>query len=340
MLRMNRNERYYQQVITAIGYAMLLFLLLLNAFGLLFESLSQMLSTVSEPYADVVFQVIYAAGYLLSFMLPVLVLKRMIGRAGYPYQSMQAELRVSPWIFLLLPAAVTVIFSAAYFNSMMVSIFDYSSFSSDVLWGNTAEKPAVYMWVLDFITICVVPGFCEEFLFRGAILTNCRPFGRSNAILISAFLFAMMHQNAEQLFYAFIAGIFLGVVYEKTGNIWCCTVLHVFNNFLSTLEGMIFYKIDSLLVSSVAATLFEAALYVLGSVALATLVIFFFSKKEALCDGIFDRDLPATDAYATHPIEPSRAVRLFFRVPMVVFLSLCVVETLLLIFLAMGYSYG
>ena len=38
MLRMNRNERYYQQVITAIGYAMLLFLLLLNAFGLLFDN--------------------------------------------------------------------------------------------------------------------------------------------------------------------------------------------------------------------------------------------------------------------------------------------------------------
>ena len=335
---MNRNERYYQKVIGAISYTMLLFLLLLNLFSVLLEGLSASLSIVSDPTAIIVYQTVYAAGYLLAFMLPVLLLKRSIKRAGYLYQPMQTELRFSPWVFFMLPAAVTVIFSAAYFNSMMVSIFDYSSFSSDVLWGNTDQKPAVYAWILDFIVICVVPGFCEEFLFRGAILTNCRPFGRSNAILISAFLFAMMHQNAEQLFYAFVAGIFLGLVYEKTGNILCCTVLHIFNNFISTFEGMIFYKLDSVFTSSVTSTMFEVVLFAIGSVSLTFLVVHFFSQKEDFRDGVFGRELPASDVYATHPIEPKRAFRLFFKAPMVVFLVLSVAEVLLLILLAVGYS--
>lgn len=336
---MNRNERYYQKVIGAIGYTMLLFLLLSNVFVLLLEKLSTWMSLVGEPAGTILYQLLYAAGYLLSFMLPVLLLKRSITRAGYLYQPMQAELRVSPWLFLMLPAAVTVIFSAAYFNAAMVSIFDYSSFSSDVLWGSTGEKPAVYQWVLDFILICVVPGFCEEFLFRGAILTNCRPFGRTNAILISSFLFAMMHQNAEQLFYAFVAGIFLGLIYEKTGNIWCCTMLHIFNNFISTFEGVIFYKLETVFSSAVALTMFEVALFAVGLASLAFLVLRFFSKKEELREGIFGRDLPASDAYATHPIEARRAVRLFFKAPMVVFLALAVLNVLILILFAMVYGY-
>lgn len=337
---MNRNERYYQQIIGAIGYTMLLFLLLHNAFGLLLELLAIFLEQVPNPLASIAHQLFYAAGYLLSFMLPVSLLKRTVKRAGLPYQSMPADLRVSPWIFLMLPAAVTVIFSAAYFNSLMVNIIDYSSFSSDILWGETAQAPAVYTWVLDFILICVLPGFCEEFLFRGAILTNCRPFGRSNAILISAFLFAVMHQNAEQLLYAFIAGIFLGIIYEKTGNIWCCTILHIFNNFISTFESVIFYKLDGLFVSSIALTLFEVALFALGSLSLAVLILRFCSKKPELANGVFEQDFPATDAYATHPIAPKRAFRLFLRTPMVVFLSLALVETLLLILFALGYNYG
>ena len=75
---MNRNERYYQQIIGAIGYTMLLFLLLHNAFGLLLELLAIFLEQVPNPLASIAHQLFYAAGYLLSFMLPVSLLKRTV----------------------------------------------------------------------------------------------------------------------------------------------------------------------------------------------------------------------------------------------------------------------
>lgn len=330
---MNQNERYYRSVTGAVGTGMLVFLLLLNVVGIGLSFLDVLFrSLLADPLYDVAYQTVYAAGYLLSFMLPVLVIKRAITKRGYAYQPMKTSLRLSPWIFLIIPAGIAVVFSASYFNASMVSIFHYSEISSEILWGEGGEAPAVYKIILDFIVICVVPGFCEEFLFRGAILSNCRPFGRANAILISSFLFAMMHQNAEQIFYAFVAGIFFGLVYEKTGSIWSCTVLHILNNFLSVGFSLIFYKYGEAFESQLYTTALEVVIFLVGVIALMSLV-FFFSRKEDIRGGFFGKKLPVSDGYAACPIEPKRAVRLFLTPTMVIFLCLCVVQLLFLLIL-------
>jgi membrane protease YdiL (CAAX protease family) len=192
------------------------------------------------------------------------------------------------------------------------------------------------LWVA-IPVVAILPAVCEEFLFRGAILTNLRPFGRSNAILISAFLFSMMHQNAEQLLYTFAAGIVLGLIYEMTGSIWCTTVLHILNNFVSVTESAIFYRFDDVMTSSLAIVIFEMVLIAIGVISAAILVSRFFSKRTDLRDGIFGRSLPASDGYAECPIEASRARRLFFTPTMIIFLILCLVQVLFLILMAVIY---
>ena len=176
-----------------------------------------------------------------------------------------------------------------------------------------------------------MPGVCEEFLFRGAIQTNLRRFGRSNAILISAFLFSMMHQNAAQTLYTFAAGIVLGLIYEMTGSIWCTTVLHIINNFVSTTESAIFYAIEDMVASSLAIAVFEMLLIVLGVLSAVILVVRFFSKKTDLRDGIFEKKLSAAEGYASCPIEAARVRRLFFTPTMIIFLVLCIVQMLFLL---------
>ena len=337
---MGQNEYYYRRVIGAIGFSLLMFQLLINLFGVLITFATPILSmlSASEVTFNVLYQVFYAAGYLLCFMLPVAFLKSRIGKEGLPYRPMSAPLRISPWLILIVPAGITLVFSASYVNASFVSIFDYSDFSSEVLWGANGEKPAVYELVLDFLVTCLVPGFCEEFFFRGAILSNLRPFGRSNAILISAFLFGMMHQNPEQILYAFAAGVVLGVVYEMTGSIWNCTVLHVLNNFASVTEGPVVYKFDTLFASSLAMAVFEAVLFAVGLIALAILIARFFSRKPDLHEGVFGKSLPASDGYADYPISANRAFRLFLTPSMVIFLVICVVQILLLLLVAVLYG--
>ena len=337
---MNPNEYYYRKVIGAIGASLLFFLLFINLFGVLITFLPVFLTVFSfgETAITVIYQLVYAAGYLLCFMLPVPILKALIGKKGYPYRPMRAQLRLSPWVLLIIPAGIAVVYSAANVNATFVSIFDYSTFSSEFLWGTSTDQPKLYQWVLEFIVLCAVPGFCEEFLFRGAILTNCLPFGRSNAVLISAFLFAMMHQNAEQVLYTFAAGIVLGIVYERTGNIWACTILHILNNFASLHQSAVVYKLQSFFSSTVAVALLEAALFTLGLISLAILIAHFFSQKTTCRDGFFGKDLPASDGYATYPISGKRAVTLFLTPCMIIFLVICILQILFLLWMAVMYG--
>ena len=83
-----------------------------------------------------------------------------------------------------------------------------------------------------FVTLCIFAPFVEEMVFRGAILrklltTANRPW---IAIVVSALLFALVHLNPAQMPYAFVAGIFLGWLYWRTGSIAPGVVYHCVSN--------------------------------------------------------------------------------------------------------------
>lgn len=333
----NANEYRYWKTMRAVGFALLIFLLFLNLFGVVIYLLPLLLRRlpVSAVAGTVVYQLTYAAGYLASFMVPVAFLKLFIRKSGYLYQPMRAPAKLSPYLPLILFGGIAVIWSLAYLNASMVSIFHYSDFSSEMLWGND-EKEEWYEMVLTFLVMCLVPAFCEEFLFRGAILTNCLPFGRANAILISSLLFGLMHQNAEQIFYAFGAGLVLGLVYERTGSIWNCFFLHLINNFVSTLEPTFLQGFGERF-GAVSGAIFEGALFALGAVSAVILILRFAPRKPVYRDGIFGKAVAADDAYAECRVSANRSLRLFLNVPMVVFLVVSAVQILYLIGVAVLY---
>ncbi len=77
----------------------------------------------------------------------------------------------------------------------------------------------------------VIPPICEELIFRGVVYNGLkRNFLVVPSVLISALLFALMHQNITQFVYPFVLGIVLAVVYEKTGNLIYSIIIHMFNN--------------------------------------------------------------------------------------------------------------
>ena len=339
-LMMTANEVYYRKVTTAIGVAMLTFLILLNSFGLALGLIESVL--IRLPISDteylVWYQLIYAAGYLFSFMMPVAVLRSRIRKCGYPCHPMKTRIRLTPYLIPTVLGGIVLIWTQSYINADLVSVFNYSAFSADVLWGDSASFTPVEV-VLQFIVIAMVPAFCEEFLFRGAILTNLLPFGRGTAILISSLLFGIMHQNAEQILYAFGAGILLGLVYERTGSIWNCTLLHLVNNFISYTMIIASDKLGGFYPELMNVAL-EAALCMVGFVCLAVLAVVFSEKKQTFADGVFGKRVEASDAYAACPVEPKRAFKLFLSFPNVLFFVFSALQILLLIGLAMLYSYA
>lgn len=92
----------------------------------------------------------------------------------------------------------------------------------------------VALFLIDTLTVAILPGICEEIMHRGFLMRNVG--SKSNykyAILVSAICFGIMHLNIEQFFYATILGVIIGFVGCVTENIIPCIILHFTNNFLS-----------------------------------------------------------------------------------------------------------
>ena len=338
-VKLNANETYYRQIVFSVGIAMVAMLLLMNVGGLLQASFQNWIRvSVFDPIAaDIIDQLFYAGIYLFVFILPAYLLRYSIRKRGLVYYPIKAELRVTKHLPIILLGGVFLIWTQSYINGALVSVFNYSAFSSDVLWEHQ-DFQYDYQVVLQVVVAALVPAFCEELLFRGAVLTNLLPFGRVTAILISSLLFAVMHQNAEQVLYAFSAGVLLGLVYERTGSIWNCFFLHFANNFASVLVEVMEWRLpfDNEWFWAIA----ETALCVIciGFVVLLTFVL--NTKKPNVENGIFGRTFPSSDGYAAHPVSSSRAVQLFFNFPMILFLGSSVAQMISLIGMAWVYSYG
>ena len=75
-------------------------------------------------------------------------------------------------------------------------------------------------------------------IFRGAILRTLLSVMKGKTwlpIVISAFLFALIHMNPAQMPYAFVVGIFLGWIYSRTGSIVPGVLCHWVNNTVAYL---------------------------------------------------------------------------------------------------------
>ena len=86
----------------------------------------------------------------------------------------------------------------------------------------------------------------EELLFRKVIIDKLYRYGKPVALVTSGLLFALVHGNLEQFFYAFFVGCFLAYIYIKTGNIKYTIILHILMNSFSVVLTYLLTKIPLL----------------------------------------------------------------------------------------------
>lgn len=81
-------------------------------------------------------------------------------------------------------------------------------------------------WLL-FLVIGVIGPVNEELVYRGVFYHSYRRSGRiPAAILMSAFLFGIMHLNFNQMAYAVVVGIMAALLIEATGSIASSMIFH------------------------------------------------------------------------------------------------------------------
>lgn len=83
-----------------------------------------------------------------------------------------------------------------------------------------------------YLTICIFAPLVEEVVFRGAVLRSLlqRMNSRWGAIALSALFFALVHLNPAQMPHAFLIGLLLGWMYERTRSILPGIMVHWVNN--------------------------------------------------------------------------------------------------------------
>ncbi len=328
---LTENERGFKRLMLFIGATMLIFYVLFQVLVSVWMVVDAVLLELLDPVtAEVISQLIYAIVYLSSFMVPAFILRAMLKKN---YRPMPLEPKLPRDSVAYIIAGIACILSIAYLNAMILDAFGYSQFQSDMM--GESSSMANYQIVLSFITTAIVPGICEEFLFRGAIMTNLKPYGKAPAIIISAVLFGFMHQNAGQLLYATAAGLVLGWVAYETGSIWCGMLMHFLNNFISVAEGALAERLEAS-VANIVLPMFECLLFAAG-VACAVYIIIKHEKEKrtrvGLSEGFFGRSFGEIrdEGDATVKLPAGQLTRAFFSPTIIVFLVLAGASMVLLL---------
>ncbi len=180
-------------------------------------------------------------------------------------------------------------FISALFDSVGITL-PYEDFTPPLTTGAIA---------LLFVKTAIVPSLIEEFAVRGFLLQAIRKYGDGFAIIISSLVFSLLHANAVQIPFAFLAGLSLGYVYCKTNSIWTSVAVHFLNNALSCVELVIFAAMSPQKAQAVDMGITA----IIGITALISLLIVFLSKNFKL-KGVHTllNNKEKTKAFITHPL--------------------------------------
>lgn len=109
---------------------------------------------------------------------------------------------------------------------------------SALLSGGTAEN-ALNDYAMDtnplkILFMVVLAPLLEEYVCRKQIIDRTLRYGEKTAVVLSAAVFGLLHQNLFQFFYAFALGLVFGYIYTRTGRLRYTVILHAIVNFMGS----------------------------------------------------------------------------------------------------------
>ena len=116
---------------------------------------------------------------------------------------------------------------------------------SDGMAENVVAEYAMDTSPLKIVFMVILAPLLEEIVCRKQIIDRTRIYGEKTAVLLSATVFALLHQNFYQYFYAFALGLVFAYVYIRTGRLRYPVIFHAIVNFMgSVLAPWILNNVD------------------------------------------------------------------------------------------------
>ena len=187
---------------------------------------------------------------LFFFLIPYFVIR------NNPYYLMNyKKVKLLPIIMVIFTTVFFIILNAPVIE-WNKSISFPSFMSSFESWALLKEKQleslTIYLvsfennfeYLIGIIAIAIIPGFCEEYFFRGVLQKNLNLLLKNAhiAILLSSLLFSAFHLQFYGFFPRFFLGVFFGYLFYWSGSLMYPVIAHALNNFLSL---TVFYAASS-----------------------------------------------------------------------------------------------
>lgn len=132
-------------------------------------------------------------------------------------------------------------FLCIVFTGLCMPLITVVNMISQLFVSNAANQIGIALagtpaWLI-ILVVGILGPMNEEFIYRGVFYQSYRKTGRILAAMImSAFLFGLMHLNFNQMSYAFVVGIMGVLLVEATGSIVSTMIFHACINTTSAIQ--------------------------------------------------------------------------------------------------------
>lgn len=140
---------------------------------------------------------------------------------------------VTHWLATLFVIVGVVPFSATI-QQFLYATFPPTAQMQEMMHVQSQLLSRIPFWVT-IVVLSVLPAICEEFAFRGLLLSGLRnQLGRWQSIMLVGVIFGAFHIYVHKIPPIAIMGMLLAYVCLQTGSIWPGVLIHLANNGLGT----------------------------------------------------------------------------------------------------------
>lgn len=236
-LNMNDDKQFFSK----IGFNYLIYLIS----ALIFQIIIFNTITIINP--DILFNqniisLFSAVGtYILPFPILIFVMKKLESE-----KIVKSSITVKTFL-----TYISIAFALMWIGNIIgLSITSIIGTLTDTGISNPVHDLITNQNILvNLIVVSIIGPAFEEIFMRKLLIDRTIRYGAGVSIILSAVIFAFMHGNLNQFFYAFLLGGFFAYVYIKTGRITYTIILHIIMNLYGSVISPYIIEIANSLTS-------------------------------------------------------------------------------------------
>ena len=194
--------------------------------------------SLSAEAAMLLFNALY---YLLFMAIPVWLYYRRRPECLPALRLNPLSFRATVVLVLTAFAGVMVVTVLSYFWTLLLEWLGCDTSYAQMTIPTSTRGLTLYVF-----SSCVLPGICEEFLFRGMILSAWERRGGRKAMLYSAALFMLLHGSVQGIPSQLLLGMVIAFLVTACDSIYAGMIYHTAHNAIVLLINFAMLRFNSI----------------------------------------------------------------------------------------------